>query len=231
MKRVSATALATFDIFQNVDIQERERIAGLMVLRTYSPAECLIATANTQSDVFFLLSGVVRANVNSQDGKQVQYEDLRPGMMFGELSAIDGEPRSNDCIALESCTVAVLSSASFYQVMQDYPPVMRAVLVRLSSLVRKHIQRVYEFSTESVGNRVRLEILRMIRDDSRNKDCCSLRFETVPTHADIASRISTHREAVTRELKSLEKMGLIDWSPGNYVVHDITAFENFALRD
>ena len=47
-----------------------------------------------------------------------------------------------------------------------------------------------------------------------------------PTHADIAARISSHREAVTRELKMLEKAGTITWKPGSHIVHDIGALMN-----
>ncbi|MEE9334910.1 MAG: Crp/Fnr family transcriptional regulator [Granulosicoccaceae bacterium] len=229
MQRVTATTLATFDIFRGLSIQDRNYIAASMMLREYKHNELLISASDDRSEVFFLLSGTVRAHANSKAGKQVQYEDLSSGMMFGELSAIDDKPRGNDCIAVENATVAVMTSEVFYQVMQEYPTVMKAVLQRLAKLARKHIQRVYEFSTESVGTRVQLEIIRMIEDGSGFKKGASIQFDKVPTHADIASRISTHREAVTRELKRLERIGLIDWKPGRYAVHDITEFKSFSL--
>ena len=68
----------------------------------------------------------------------------------------------------------------------------------------------------------------MSKQAANEADISAVKFEDVPTHADIASRISTHREAVTRELKNLEKLGVINWRPGNYVVHDITALEALA---
>ena len=229
MQRVTATTLATFDIFRGLSIQDRNYIATSMTLREYKHNESLISASGSRSEVFFLLSGTVRAHANSKAGKQVQYEDFSSGMMFGELSAIDGEPRGNDCIAVDNATVAVMTSDVFYQVMQEYPTVMKAVLQRLAKLARKHIQRVYEFSTESVGTRVQLEIIRMIEDGTGCKNGASVLFEKVPTHADIASRISTHREAVTRELKRLERIGLIDWKPGHYAVHDVSEFKSFTL--
>ena len=71
--------------------------------------------------------------------------------------------------------------------------------------------------------------MRMIEDGTGCKQGTSVLFEKVPTHADIASRISTHREAVTRELKRLERIGLIDWKPGHYAVHDVSEFKSFTL--
>lgn len=229
MKSVKAATLSTFEIFGALSIEAREVIAQSMGLRQFEPDRTLISASENRSEVFFLLSGTVRAFANSQGGKQVQYEDLTAGSMFGELSAIDGQPRGNDCIAIDQVVVAVMSADTLMDVMRDHPAVMKAVMVRLATLTRKHMRRVYEFSTENVGTRVRLEILRMIQDSGSEIENSSIRFEKVPTHSDIASRISTHREAVTRELKNLEKLGFIDWRPGNYVVHDPMAFEKITL--
>ena len=230
MKYVKATTLSTFEIFKALSIEDREAIAKSMMLKQFEPSSTLISAAENKSEVFFLLSGTVRAFANSQGGKQVQYEDLAAGSMFGELSAIDGQPRGNDCIALDQVLVAVMTADTLMLVMKEHPAVMKAVLVRLATLARKHMRRVYEFSTENVGTRVRLEILRMVQDAGHEAESNSIRFDKVPTHSDIAARISTHREAVTRELKNLEKAGLIDWRPGNYVVHDTEAFKKVTLE-
>jgi len=230
LNKVSATTLATFEIFEGLPMQDREAIADMMSLRQYKAGTTLISADEDRSEVFFLMSGRVRAYANSREGKQVQFEELSSGSMFGELSAVDGNPRGNDCVAVTEVGTAVITSDAFLEIMHQHPTVMKAVLTRLTCLVRKHLQRIYEFSTESAGSRVRLEILRMIKDAHDDDKGEPLRFQKVPTHADIASRISTHREAVTRELKSLERMGLIDWRPGNYVVHDIAAFEALALN-
>lgn len=229
MKFVKAATLSTFEIFEALSIEDRELIAQSMALRHFEPGSTLISASENRSEVFFLLSGTVRAFASSVGGKQVQYEDLTAGSMFGELSAIDGQPRGNDCVAINQVLVAVMEADSLMGVMRDHPAVMKAVMVRLATLTRKHMRRVYEFSTENVGTRVRLEILRMIQEAGAEIENTSIRFEKVPTHSDIASRISTHREAVTRELKNLEKLGLIDWRPGNYVVHDAVALKKIAL--
>ncbi|MCP4766244.1 MAG: winged helix-turn-helix domain-containing protein [Gammaproteobacteria bacterium] len=45
--------------------------------------------------------------------------------------------------------------------------------------------------------------------------------ETPPTHEEIAFRISTHREAVTKELKRLEKEGIITWNRSIHQINDL----------
>jgi CRP-like cAMP-binding protein len=83
--------------------------------------------------------------------------------------------------------------------------VLFAILRHLTTQVRALTERVFEFSTLAVRNRVHAELVRLARDHGGNDAV----IRPAPTHTEIASRISTHREAVTRELNRLEDLGLI----------------------
>jgi len=218
--RCSATTLQGFDLFAALPSAERERIARHMTARGYARNQFVIRTEEIDTDVYFVVSGVVRACAYSADGRQVQFEDLGPGAMFGELAAIDGGGRSMDCFALNETVVASLSADRLRALVHEHPSVADAVLVRLTSLARRQLQRVLEFSTTSVRQRVRLELLRLASSGTRGSEG-AIGFGKVPTHADMAARISAHREAVSREVKSLEASGVITWRPGTHVIHDV----------
>ena len=100
-----------------------------------------------------------------------------------------------------------MSCDDFWNVIEKHPEVAAGVMVRLADLVRFLSDRVYQFGALDVKDRVRAEVLRLARDSSR--DGKSATIEKMPTHVDIASRINTHREAVTRELNELTRLGLI----------------------
>ena len=81
--------------------------------------------------------------------------------------------------------------------------------------IRALTTRVYEFSTLAVKNRIQAELLRLARLASG--DGKRARVAPAPTHSEIASRVATHREAVTRELNRLARLGLIErdkWRTG-----------------
>ena len=223
--KISATTLGTFEIFSKLPMQEREKIAENMLLKQFANDETVISVTDTRCDVFFVINGCVRASAVSHAGKQVQYEDLMPGMMFGELAAVDGEKRENDCIAVGQSQLAVMSREQFLKVVTENPIVLEAVLIRLTKLVRKQTKRIYEYSTYSVGQRICLEILRIASEKPAIDGKVVLK--KVPTHADIAARVSTHREAVSRQVNELQKLNIITWRPGKYVVHDISALAEY----
>ena len=72
-------------------------------------------------------------------------------------------------------------------------------------------------------NRIHSELLRLAHA-GRIVDGAG-RISPPPTHAEIAARISTHREAVTRELKQLERKGVIERNRGSIVIKNLEEFE------
>ena len=97
------------------------------------------------------------------------------------------------------------------------------VLRDLASLVRRLTERVVEFSTLGVRNRVHAEVLRLARDHLSADNTAEI--QPAPTHAEIASRVSTHREAVTRTLNRLAREGVIDRRRGVIIVRDVERLE------
>jgi CRP-like cAMP-binding protein len=108
----------------------------------------------------------------------------------------------------------------FWTVVEHYPQVAAAVMRHLVGLVRALSGRVFEFSTLAVKNRIHAELLRLAREVSRLNSATVL-LSPAPTHAEIASRISTHREAVTRELNEMVRAGLIERRSGGLIICDI----------
>ena len=191
--------------FAGLRTEDLVALASRCRWRITRSGELIIGHRDQSRDVLFLLSGRLRVNVYSPSGRQVSFRDIRPGDVFGELSAIDGKPRSASVESLVLSTLMVMPQAVFLDLLQAHPPVMMETLCRLTALVRALTERIVEVSTLAVRNRVQAEVVRLARDHGGAEAVVC----PAPTHAEIASRISTHREAVTRELRRLETLGLI----------------------
>ncbi len=208
-----------------LDSVQRSALAKNLRVLICKPGEVVIHQSGAERDVYFIIAGRIRACVMSASGKEVQYEDLNAGEMFGEIAALDGGARTSECIAVTETTLAVMRQTDFLAALDTHSGLNRYIIKRLTSMLRNHMGRVFEFSTHGVKDRVRFEVFRIAIKSADNLSG-DIVVSDVPTHADIAARISSHREAVTRELKQLEKAGIITWRPGNYIVHDINALSN-----
>jgi CRP/FNR family transcriptional regulator, cyclic AMP receptor protein len=114
---------------------------------------------------------------------------------------------------------ASLSGAAFRQLIESEPVVAQAMLPQLVTKIRALTTRVYEFSTLAVSNRIHAELLRLANLGA--KEGKSARIAPAPTHTEIASRVSTHREAVTRELARLSRIGVLERQRNTLLVKDL----------
>ena len=100
------------------------------------------------------------------------------------------------------------------------------LLEHLSTQLRRMTDRVFEFSTLVVRKRLILELLRWARETGpADGQVC---ITPAPTHFELAARISTHREAVSREMSALAKKGLIEKRVSRLVLRDVAALEALA---
>jgi CRP-like cAMP-binding protein len=206
-------------IFAGLSADAVERIERRCAWRPYARAEPIVDYLDGSDDVFFIASGRVRVTIYSLAGKAVSFSEMGPGEVFGEYPALDGGPRSASVEAHTSCLVASMSAAAFRELLHSEPRVALALLPQLVMKIRALTTRVYEFSTLAVSNRIQAELLRLASLAPRAGK--RARIDPAPTHTDIASRISTHREAVTRELNRLSRSGLIERAGGALVVTDV----------
>jgi CRP/FNR family transcriptional regulator, cyclic AMP receptor protein len=211
--------LAGVTIFAGLPGKTLERVQQRCSWRRYEPAEVIVDYLDSSDEVFFIISGKVRVTIYSLAGKAVSFRELGPGEVFGEYPAIDQGPRSASVEARTRCVVATLPGAAFRELIRSEPVVAQALLPHFVTTIRALTTRVYEFSTLAVSNRIQAELLRLAR--LTEADGKSARIAPAPTHTEIASRVSTHREAVTRELARLSRIGLIERQRNALLVKDV----------
>ncbi len=215
----SARLLEAIKIFQGIPPSERESLVKRFRWMRYDAGQQIISHMDDSTDVFLIVEGTVRVIIYSASGREVAFRDIGAGEHFGELAAIDGLPRSATVTALTSCAVASMSAEVFWEVLKRYPEASAPLIRQLASSVRALTERVFEFSALAVRNRIHAELLRLARDHMDGENVAVVR--PAPTHAVIASRISTNRESVTRELNQLSRDGLVKRRPGALVICDV----------
>jgi CRP-like cAMP-binding protein len=220
-------SLESVPLFADLSPDELRSIEAACAWRHFEEGEDIVAYLDKSDDVYFVVSGKARVVIYAASGKVVGFRDLLPGDMFGEYAAIDQGPRSASIEAHAACQVAVMSSAAFQALMRDQPAVCLALIRHLTKQLRSLTNRVYEFSTLAVNNRIQAELLRLAREagSSDEIETTTAIISPAPTHVEIAGRISSHREAVSRELSRLTKQGLIERQGRSLLVKDMARLE------
>ncbi|MBA2963116.1 MULTISPECIES: Crp/Fnr family transcriptional regulator [Ramlibacter] len=225
----SSLGLRTLELLQGLPPQRLDEISRQCLWRRFEPGQLLIAREHDDRDLHLIVAGAVRVTSYAPGGRETSFRDLQAGMSFGELSALDGRPRSADVIGLRSGLIASLPPAAFRALLQQEWTVTERVLLRLTDLARSLIDRVLDLSTLSVQQRVCLELLRLAQ--AAGVDGNQARIEPAPKHADLAHLVSSYREQVTRELSALAKAGVVARQDGALVVRDLERLKHIANRE
>ena len=215
-------SLKNIAIFRGLSEEALDKIAGQCDWRRFMAGQEIISHHDGSLDVYFLVEGTARIIIYSFSGKPVIFRDARPGEVFGEFAAIDQLPRSATVEATTDCLTAAIKPQPFMDALLSHPEVAGNTMRWLVAQARALTGRVLEFSTLAVRNRLHAELLRLAKEDIR--DDGSAVISALPTHADLASRISTHREAVTREMRRLTVSGLIEKQGESTVICDVQEF-------
>lgn len=173
---------------------------GAVILGEQLPAE---------QQVMFVRAGRVKVTVQSESGREVILRTAGPGEIVGDYAAIDDCLPTGSVEALEDTVVACFSAEEFRALLLQYPQLLAAELHSFAADIRRLTDQVAELSTLAVGKRLLVYLLRFSDAAAAAAAPGMVPLADLPTHAEIAASISSHREAVTKELSRLEQDGVL----------------------
>lgn len=212
-------SLGRLPLFRGVEAEAIRRLDTQCAWRRVEAGQEIVGVKEPGTDVYFIAAGRVRVVIPSVKGKDTIFRDIDAGDFFGELAAIDGKERSASIVALVRSTIATMPGRVFLEAVFGHRPVCERILKQLAGRVRSLSDRVSEFRTLPVRHRVYAELLRLARPRAGAEGEAVI--SPPPYHHEIAARVSTHREAVSRELKQLERRGLLEKQKGALVLKDL----------
>lgn len=191
-------------------------------LRTFrvSKGRTIVGAATASDSVFFIDEGEMQALLYSPNGKEVSVRQIGEGGLFGELAALDGQPRATSVIALTDARLVEMGRGDFLACIETSPRAAVWLARRLAAEVRRLTERMFELSTLNVSARLHCELLRLAKQAPAN-----LVVEQAPTHAELANRIGSHREAVTREMRFLADQKILQAQRRRLIILDLPQLE------
>lgn len=199
--------LSGIELLKGLGDQELRVLEQACAWRRYSAGEQILDRDSDSRDVYFVAEGIVEIVNYSPSGREVAYATVPAGGFFGELSAIDGEPRSASVVADRTCLLASLSPERFTEILNQHGSIAYRVLCRLARIIRTCDDRIMDLSTLGAVQRVYQELLRMAKPDPVTPG--SWLIYPLPRQHEIAARASTTRETVARVLSQLTSDGMI----------------------
>ena len=177
--------------------------------RRYRRGQTVVHPEDDARDLCLVSAGRIRVIMLAPSGREVRFRDIGAGGVFGEMSALDGRPRCVTVLALEDTLLACIGPAALETLLQHHWPVCERLLRGLAQALRDLTERVYALSALSVQQRLIAELLQLAQGQGRPAQAGPPCLDPAPRHAELAARLGTSREQVTRELAALAREGLL----------------------
>ncbi len=208
-------------LFSNLDEVELEVIARLCRQRSVPKGSILFYEDDPGTSCYILTDGSVKIVVNSQDGREHILGLLRPGDLFGEMSLLDGEPRSATAIAVEESKILTIQRDEFMSQLKADPTLTLKLLVVLTHRLRQTDRHVESLAFLSAPGRVARLLLDMAGEQGK-ASTSGLTFETTMTRQEMANLTGTSRETFTRVLMEYQDRGLVDIDRNQFTLRNET---------
>ena len=219
------------DLFSRLSDGQLKVIADVAQRRKYGKEENIIHEDDNSSSTFFLIAtGEVKVYLSGSDGRETILAFLGPGDFFGEMSLIDGEPRSASVKVTTTSELVVIQRPDFIEKMRQFPDLAFSFLEEFSLRIRKANRQIGSLSTLTVFGRIAGTLINLAEERGVrthiSDDQMVTKIPNKPTQQQLAEMSGTTRETVSRVFNSLKKKGVIA-----IVGKDILILEELGLQD
>jgi len=221
------TLLGRVPLFSGLKPESIGAIAAQMRRRVYLPNTPILYKGDSERTLYIIVSGRVKVHQFTARGDDVFLQVLAPGESFGELSLLDGQPRSASISTLEKTELAFLSGDMLQEILGSQPKVAWAMLEVLSRRIREQNTKLESLMTSDVTGRVaqQMVVLADAHGLPASPDGAQILINVDLTQSDIAALVGATRERVSRTLAQFRAQGSLEWNRerGRWIVIDRTA--------
>ena len=200
--------MSNVPLFEELEGKDLDAIAKVAISRSYSKGSIIILAEEEGDTLFIISQGQVKVSIVSEDGREAILALLGEGAVFGELSLLDGKPRSANVVATEATNLYMVRRSDFLQLLYKVPQIAVGLLAELASRLRKTDRKIEGLALLDVTSRIS-ETLLQLADEQGEEQKTGIMLRNRPSHQQLANMAGTTRETVSRVLKRLESQGYI----------------------
>ena len=214
--------LSQIALFAGLSEAEIQALGQRALERRFAPEEVLFWEGEPCAGIFLIVEGSVKIFKTSAGGREMMLALEGAPSTVAELPLFDGGPYPASVRALEPVAALFINKSDFQQVCRQYPEVALKVLAVVGRRLRRLVGVVEAMTFGSVTQR----LARMLLDASRQAGADA--FELPLTHQEMASRLGTVREVVSRNLARFRAAGLIRVQDRQVQIQDRAGLEREA---
>lgn len=196
------------------------------IARHFRKGQAIFHQGGASDRVVVLLKGRVKVSTLSDEGKEIVLAFRGPGDLLGELSAIDGEPRSGTVRAVDDVEALVIPGSAFRAFLEHRPRIAFVLLCSVIARLRTADRQRVDYAVNDVVVRVAGRLVELCdRFGSDDGTCVEIGLSI--TQDEIASWAGASREAVAKAMALLRSLGWVQTERRRILVLDLPALRRY----
>jgi CRP/FNR family transcriptional regulator len=221
------TALRRTNLFQGLDEKTLSALAERAFAQSFQKDALLFVAGEEARGMYVIVEGAVRAFRVGADGREQVIHVERAGATIAEVPVFDDGAYPSTVAAEEETVTLFIDKRDVRHLLLQHPEIAFAALKVLAGRLRRCAELVEALSLREVGQRLaRFLVAEARRSGSLTANQSAI--ELTQTNQQIASRIGSVREVVSRAFTRLQHQGLVIIEGRRVTIPDLTALEAFA---
>ena len=222
--QTSINSLRTVAIFADLPVGALEQLARESLIRTYRRGQVLCTEGDPGESLFVLEEGQLRVTQWNFAGDEAVLAVVDAPAAVGELSLLDGSPRSANLTAAGPVRVRLIPRKAFIALIQDRPQIVPGLLATLATIIRHANARQVDLLTLDVPGRLAKWLIDRA-ERTGVPTAAGTTFDLARSQGELAAEIGTTRPTLNRALRAFEERGLLSTDGTR-----ITILDNAALH-
>ncbi len=215
-----------FSGLNNADLAE---LAAITVRRAFVRGETLFSEGEEATGFYLLISGSIKLCRMSPDGREKVLHFVQPRETFAEAAFFGDGKYPAEARAMEAGEVLYLPRQGFMELMSHNPNFAFNLVVSLSLMLRQFVRQIEELSFADVTSRLASFLVRRAAEDS-TKFGGIIYIDLGIKKGELASRLGTASETISRTLRKLKDEGIIEVQGNRVVVHQMEKLQKLSER-
>lgn len=210
--------LKKVSLFDNLNDEQLTHVLKIAQRRTISPGTILFHEKDMGTTFYVVLSGSIKLFTKSNNGEEKVLSLVNGGESFGELSLLDGRPRSATAQTLEMTTVLELSSEQFMDLLQTHFDITRGILAELCRRLRQTNDHVNDLTFLDGRTRVLKNLIALANKNGR-RDGNLISIHMSLNYDELAQMAGVTKAVLTDVIRELESRGVLQFGINEYKIN------------
>jgi CRP-like cAMP-binding protein len=209
-------------LFGRLSASEIDSLISYARLERYPTGREIFAKGSPGQSLVAVLRGSIKISSLSSEGKEIVFNIINAGEIFGEIGVLDGGERSADATAMSDCELLVINRRDFLHVLENRADLCMILLRILCRRLRQTSEQVEDVMFRHLESRVAKRLLHLAESAGLH-GMQGAPIELHVSQRELGNMAGGSRESVNKILQNWNRLGWIDLGKASILIRNVEA--------